>query len=51
MSHLVLMTTYAALVSVFFALPWRRGRPQQAELLLHSFRGMKGGGLRSGGLV
>ena len=32
MSHLVLMTTYAALVSVFFALLWRRGRQQQAKL-------------------
>ena len=40
MSHLVLMTTYAALVSVFFALLWRRGRQQQAKLFLQIFLGM-----------
>ncbi len=33
LSHLVLMTTYAALVGLFFALLWRRGREGAGEAL------------------
>lgn len=45
MSHLLLMVTYAALVSVFFALLWRRHPREQGELFLQIFLGMMGGGL------
>ncbi len=45
MSHFLLMVTYAALVSVFFALLWRRERRAQAKLFLQIFLGMVGGGL------
>jgi Ni/Fe-hydrogenase subunit HybB-like protein len=38
-SHLALMTTYAALVGVFFALLWRRGRREQVRLFLQIFLG------------
>ena len=40
MSHLVLMTLYAALVGFFFALLWRRGRQEQTKLFLQIFLGM-----------
>ncbi len=45
MSHFLLMVTYAALVSVFFALLWRRERKEQGRLFLQIFLGMVGGGL------
>ena len=45
MSHLFLMTLYAALISVFFALLWRRGTRQQGKLFLQIFLSMVGGGL------
>ena len=45
MSHLTLMTTYAALISVFFALLWRRSPREQGKLFLQIFLGMVGGGL------
>ena len=45
MSHFLLMVTYAALISVFFALLWRRERRAQAKLFLQIFLGMVGGGL------
>ncbi len=45
MSHLLLMTAYAALVSVFFALLWRRGAHEQGRLFLQIFLSMVGGGL------
>ena len=45
MSHLTLMTTYAALVSVFFALLWRRSPREQGKLFLQIFLGMVGGAL------
>ncbi len=45
MSHFLLMVTYAALVSVFFALLWRRDRRAQGKLFLQIFLGMIGGGL------
>ncbi len=44
-SHFLLMVTYAFLVSVFFALLWRRERKQQLKLFLQLFLGMVGGGL------
>ncbi len=45
MSHFLLMVTYAALISAFFALLWRRGRRQQGKLFLQILLGMVGGGL------
>lgn len=51
MSHLVLMTTYAALVSAFFALLWRRGRREQVRLFLQIFLGMMIGAILVGWLM
>ena len=45
MSHVFLMAVYAALVSVFFALLWRRGGRARYKLFLQIFLGMMGGGL------
>jgi hypothetical protein len=45
MSHFVLMVTYAALISVFFAALWRRTPREQAKLFLQLFLGLVGGGL------
>ncbi len=45
MSHLLLMAVYAALISVFFALLWRRGKREQGKLFLQIFLSMVGGGL------
>lgn len=45
MSHLPLMVTYAALISVFFAVLWRRTFRDQAKLFLQLFLGLVGGGL------
>lgn len=45
MSHFLLMATYAALVSLFFALLWRRTFLAQAKLFLQIFLGMVGGAL------
>ncbi len=45
MSHLFLMALYAALISVFFALLWRRGVREQGKLFLQIFLSMVGGGL------
>ncbi len=45
MSHVFLMAVYAALVSVFFALLWRRGARQRGKLFLQIFLGMMAGGL------
>ena len=45
MSHFLLMVTYAALVSVFFALLWRRTLREQVKLGLQIFLSMVGGGL------
>ena len=45
LSHFLLMVLYALLVSVFFALLWRRGRREQVKLFLQIFLGMEGGGL------
>lgn len=45
MSHLFLMALYAALISVFLALLWRRGFQAQGKLFLQIFFSMVGGGL------
>jgi cytochrome bd-type quinol oxidase subunit 2 len=45
LSHFFLMVLYALLVSVFFALLWRRRRREQLVLFLQLFLGMVGGGL------
>lgn len=44
-SHFLLMIVYALIVSVFFALLWRRGRRQQIVMFLQVFLGLVGGGL------
>jgi hypothetical protein len=43
--HFLLMLTYALLVSVFFAVLWRRPRRDQLRLFLQLFFGMVGGAL------
>jgi uncharacterized membrane protein YfcA len=45
LSHFLLMVVYALLVSVFFAVLWRRERREQVKLFLQLFVGMVGGGL------
>ncbi|HEX9734415.1 MAG TPA: hypothetical protein VGG06_20780 [Thermoanaerobaculia bacterium] len=40
MSHLLLMSTYAALISVFFAVLWRREPRAQLKLFLQLFLGL-----------
>lgn len=45
MSHFLLMVIYAALVSVFFALLWRRELKQRVKLFTQLFLGMVVGGL------
>jgi uncharacterized membrane protein YfcA len=44
-SHFLLMVLYALLVSLFFAVLWRRRRREQVKLFLQFFLGMVGGGL------
>lgn len=44
-SHFLLMTLYALLVSAFFALLWRRDRRGRAKLFLQILLGMLGGAL------
>jgi hypothetical protein len=44
-SHFFLMLVYAVLLSVFFAVLWRRRRRDQVVLFLQLFAGMVGGGL------
>ena len=43
--HLLLMTLYAGLVSIFFAVLARRERKEQIRLFLTLFIGLMGGGL------
>lgn len=43
MSHFLLMVLYAFLVSLFFALLWRRQRGEQVKLFLQIFGAMVGG--------
>ena len=45
MSHFFLMVLYALLLSVFFAVLWRRRFRDQVKLFLQLFVGMVGGGL------
>lgn len=45
MSHFFLMVLYALLLSVFFAVLWRRRFRDQVKLFLQLFLGMVGGGL------
>jgi hypothetical protein len=45
LSHFFLMVFYALLVSIFFAVLWRRSRREQIVLFLQLFLGMVGGGL------
>ncbi len=51
MSHLLLMTLYAALVAFFFALLWRRGRKEQTRLFLQIFLSMMVGAILAGWLM
>jgi len=44
-SHFLLMVLYALIVSVFFAILWRRDRRGQVALFLQLFLGMVLGGL------
>lgn len=44
-SHFFLMVLYAFLVSLFFALLWRRDPKARLRLFLQLFVGMVGGGL------
>lgn len=45
MSHFLLMVLYSLLVSIFFAVLWRRSPREQAVLFLQLFLGMVLGGL------
>ena len=40
MSHFNLMVAYALLLSAFFAILWRRERPEQVKLFLQLFLGL-----------
>ena len=44
-SHFFLMTLYALIVSLFFAILWRRDRRDQLRLLVQMFLGLVGGAL------
>lgn len=43
-NHFLLMTIYALIVSVFFAVLWRRSRRARIRLFLQLFVGLMGGG-------
>lgn len=45
MSHFTLMLIYAAMISVFFAVLWRRQRAGQLRLFLQIFVSLMVGGL------
>jgi len=45
MSHLLLMTVYACLLSVFFSVLWRRHRGAQLKLFAQLFLGLMLGGI------
>ena len=51
MTHLGLMTLYATLLGLFFALLWRRGRTARLRLFLQIFVGMVGGAILLGWLM
>ncbi len=44
-SHFLMMVVYAALVSIFFALLWRREARARLRLFVQLFLGLVGGGL------
>jgi uncharacterized membrane protein YfcA len=45
LSHALLMTLYALLVSLFFTVLWKRDRRAQIKLFVQLFIGMVGGAL------
>ncbi len=45
LSHALLMTVYALLVSLFFAVLWKRERQAQVKLFVQLLIGMVGGAL------
>jgi len=45
LSHALLMTLYALLVSLFFAVLWKRERQAQVKLFVQLLIGMVGGAL------
>jgi uncharacterized membrane protein YfcA len=45
LSHFLLMTLYAFLVSAFFSLLWKRGARARWRLFLQLFLGMVGGAI------
>lgn len=51
MSHFLAMVTYAALISVFFAVLWRRQWKDQVKLFLQLFLGLVGGAIALGWLM
>lgn len=51
MGHFGLMVLYAALVSAFFALLWRRDTAAQRKLFVQILLGMVGGALLLGWLM
>ena len=51
MSHFGLMALYALLVSLFFALLWRRERRDRLRLFLQLFVGLVGGAIALGWLM
>lgn len=51
MDHFLLMVLYAAVVSAFFALLWRRGVTEQLKLFAQIFFGMVLGALAIGWLM
>lgn len=51
MSHFGLMALYALLVSLFFAVLWRREKRDQIRLFLQLFLGLVGGALVLGWLM
>ncbi len=45
MSHFLLMTVYALVLSVFFSVLWKRQRRDQMKLFLQLFLGLMAGAL------
>ena len=45
MSHLLLMSAYAFIISAFFTVLWKRQRKEQIKLFLQLFLGLLGGAL------
>ena len=51
MSHFAFMALYAFLLSLFFAVLWRRERRAQLRLFFELFGGLVGGGMVLGWLM